>query len=253
MRSLLLLSWWVLALSARVAFAAGDVTALIQKGDTYDAQLNTAAALQTYLEAEKAGGGNDSSLLVRIARQYAFSMNDTRDEDEQLKLGQKALEYSQRAVQADPKNAKAQLSVAICYGRLATLAANKKKIEYSRLIKEYAEAALALDPADAYAYHVLGAWNYELANINAVMRTVAKMIYGEIPQASLESAEKYFRKAVDIAPQRVSHRVELGRTYLALGKKDLAEAELRRALALPNREKDDPESKRRATDALRKL
>jgi hypothetical protein len=51
----------------------------------------------------------------------------------------------------------------------------------------------------------------------------------------------------------VSHRVELGRTYAALGRKDAARTELRKGLGLPNREKDDPESKRRASAALAAL
>jgi tetratricopeptide (TPR) repeat protein len=229
-----------------------DIDRLIQQGDSYDAQLDTERALQSYLQAEKLGS-NDPNLMVRIARQYAFSMNDTQDENKQRELGETALTYAKRAVETDPKNAKAQLSVAICYGRLASVMNNKTKVTYSRYVKEYADKALSLDSSDSYAYHVLGAWNFELAGINPFMRTVAKVIYGDIPPASYENAERYFRKAVAIAPQRVAHHVELGRTYAELGKKDLAESELRQALTLPSKEKDDPESKRRAVETLKKL
>jgi len=51
----------------------------------------------------------------------------------------------------------------------------------------------------------------------------------------------------------VSHHVELGRTYAAMGRKDEARTELRKGLGLPNREKDDPESKRRASETLGSL
>jgi tetratricopeptide (TPR) repeat protein len=251
MRRLLLIA--LLALSASAAFAtAEDVGSLIQQGDAYDEQLDTQRALASYLQAEKLGS-NDPNLYVRIARQYAFSMNDTRVESEQRDLGEKALSYAKRAVETDPKSAKAQLSVAICYGRLAGVSGNRTKVEYSRFVKEYADKALALDSSDSYAYHVLGAWNYELAGIGSFTRTIAKMIYGDIPPASYENAERYFRRAAAMAPQRVAHHVELGRTYIAEGKKDLAEAELRQALTLPSKEKDDPESKRRAVEALKKL
>jgi len=64
---------------------------------------------------------------------------------------------------------------------------------------------------------------------------------------------KNFKKAIELAPQRVSHHVELGRTYAALGQKDLARASINKGLALPNREKDDGDTKQRGRAALAKL
>jgi len=129
----------------------------------------------------------------------------------------------------------------------------KQKVEFSRLIKEHADIAMQLDPTDSYAWHILGVWNYELAKMGAFTRGVVKVVYGAIPPASNEEAVRLLRKAVEIAPDRVSHHVELGRAYLALGMKDQARSELMRGLALPEREKDDPVSKRRARDALAEL
>jgi tetratricopeptide (TPR) repeat protein len=229
-----------------------SVAELVKMGDAFDAKLDNARALEMYLQAERLGA-NDAETLYRIARQHALLMNDTSSDEKQRELGDKALAYAKRAVAADPEHAKSLLSVAICYGRLIRFAGARMKVEYSRLVKEYAERALKLDPTDSYAYHVLGAWNYELAQMGAVTRTFVKVVYGGIPPASNEEAEKLFRKAVEIAPERVSHRVELGRTYAALGREDEARAQLRKALSLPNREKDDPESKKRATETLARL
>lgn len=236
-----------------VAMAADNVTAeLVREGDAFDAKLDNARALDLYLQADRLKP-NDPETLWRIARQYALLMNDLRSEEQQQESGEKALEYSKRAVALNPGHAKSMLSVAICYGRLVRFVPARTKVEYSRLVKEYAEKALQLDPTDSYAYHVLGAWNFELAQMGALTRTFVKMVYGGVPQASNEEAEKLFRKAVELAPQRVSHRVELGRTYAALGRKEEARDELRRALSLPNREKDDAESKQRASKTLDSL
>lgn len=240
------------AFTTTAAFANVTVADLVKQGDAYDAKLDNARALQSYLEAERLGA-NDAETLYRIARQYALSMNDAPSEDKQRELGEKALSYAQRAVTAQPTHAKSLLSVAICHGRLIRFAGARTKVEYSRLVKEYAEKALKIDPSDSYAWHVLGAWNYELAQMGAFTRTFVKVVYGGVPPASNETAERLFRKAVELAPERVSHRVELGRTYAALGKKAEARDELRRALSLPNREKDDPDSKKRAADALADL
>ena len=147
----------------------------------------------------------------------------------------------------------AQLGLAICYGRVAPFLDNKTKIAYSKLVKEHAEKAVKLDPSLDYGYHVLGAWNYELAGLNPILRAIAKLIYGEVPAASYEDAVKNFKKAIELAPQRVAHHIELGRTYAALGQTELARAELNKGLALPSREKDDPGTKERGRDALKKL
>jgi tetratricopeptide (TPR) repeat protein len=240
------------ALFAFAASAHSDIAALVAQGDAFDAKLDNAQALKAYLEAERLGA-KDADTLYRIARQYALSMNDTTSEGMKRDLGETALAYAKRAIAANPNHAKAQLSAAICYGRLVSLSNSKTRVEYSRLIKEHADIALKLDPTDSYAWHVLGVWNYELAKIGPVMRGVVRMVYGAIPPASNEEAARLLQKAVSLAPERVSHHVELGRVYLALDKKDEARAELERGLALPDREKDDPESKRRAEEALREM
>jgi tetratricopeptide (TPR) repeat protein len=243
---------WAAALLLACAVAHAGVAELLKRGDAFDAQLDNAHALESYLQAEKLGAG-DPDTLVRIARQYALLMNDTASEAEQRRLGEQALEYSKRAVAANPEHAKSLLSVAICYGRLIRFQDTRTKIEYSRFVKEYAERALKLDPTDSYAWHVLGAWNYELAQMGAFSRAFVKVVYGGMPPASNEEAERLFRKAVALAPERVSHHAELGRTLAALGRKDEARIELNKALSLPNREKDDSESKQRAAATLARI
>jgi len=240
------------AIGTLAAFANPDVDRLLTQGDAFDAQLDTAHALESYLKAEKLGS-TDVGTLNRIARQYALSMNDTASVAEQRQLGEKALGYAKRAVASDPNNAKAQLSAAICYGRLVSLVNTRTKVEYSRLIKQHADAALKLDPTDSYAWHVLGVWNYELAQMGGLTRAIVKVVYGGIPAASNEEAVRLFRKAVEIAPERVSHHTELGRALLAQGDPSAARTEFEKALALPAKEKDDPESKRRAQAALETL
>jgi tetratricopeptide (TPR) repeat protein len=232
--------------------AADSFTALVGKGDALDRQLRTREALAAYLDAEKLNA-KDADLLRKIAKQYAELMPDSSSKTERRRLGEQALDYAQRAVAAEPRAAKVQLSLAICYGRLAPLLENRTKIEYSRLVKEHVEKALKLDPSDDYAWHVLGAWNYELANLNPVLRGLAGLIYGTLPAASNERAVECFRQAIEIAPQRVSHHVELGRTYAAMGRGDLARAALERGLSLPSREKDDEDTKNRGRAALARL
>ena len=225
---------------------------LIAQGDLYDQKLQTQASLAAYLEAEKLSPPN-ADLYRKIAREFALAMPDTPSNAAKLALGQKALAYAQRAVTTDPQNATAHLALAICYGRLASLVDNKTKLSYSKLLKSHAEKSIALNPSDDYAYHVLGAWHYEMASLNPILLGLAKIIYGNLPPASYDDATRNFQKAIQLNPQRVAHHVELGRTYAALNQTALAKAELKKGLALPNTEKDDPGSKERANLTLRQL
>lgn len=244
---------FLLLLSACLPAAGAETpSALEARGDALDKQLKTREALAVYLEAEKAGAP-ESTLLHKIAKQYAELMPDTASKAEKRRLGEQAVEYAKRSVAADARSSKAQLSLAICYGRVASLLDNRTKIDYSRRVKEHVTQALKLDPSDDYAWHVLGAWNYELANLNPVLRGVAGMIYGKLPSASNEKAVECFSKAIELAPSRVAHHVELGRTYAAMGSEDLARKTLERGLSLPSREKDDEETKARGRAALQKL
>jgi tetratricopeptide (TPR) repeat protein len=247
-----LLAVFVAQLLAASLAAQSPASALIAKGDALDRKLATREALAIYLDAEKLDPRN-ADLLRRIAKQYAELMPETTSPAAKREAGEKALAYAKRAAELDPRDAKVQLSLAICYGRLAPLLDNKTKIAYSKLVKQHVDAAIQLDPTDDYAWHVLGAWNYELANLNAVLRALAGAIYGRLPAASNERAVECFQKSIEVGPPRVSHHVELGRTYAAMGKKDLARAEITKGLALPSREKDDEETKARGREALKKL
>lgn len=231
---------------------ADDCRAWIARGDALDAQVQTPRALRCYLEAEKQEPCN-AALLCRIAKQYCDSMADVEAKGEKRALAQKALAYAERAVAADPHNGTAELLVAVSYGRLTKLVDSRTKVAYSKLIKQHAEKALALDPNDDLAYYVLGAWNYELANLNPFLRTMAKWIYGGVPAASNAEAVSCFKKAMALNPRRVANYVELGRTYAAMGKTAEARALLLQSLAMPDPGKSDPYARKRAQTALKKL
>ncbi len=242
----------LLASAAPVALRAETAEALILKGDAFDKELKTSSALSCYLEALKQEPKNPW-ILGKLAKQYGSSMADTSSWNEKRKRGEIALGYSQRAVEIAPENALSNLSLAVCYGRVAPYLDSKTKIEYSKLVKRHVEKSIAIDPSNDLSYYVLGAWHFELANLNPFMVTVAKWIYGDIPKATNEEAVQNFKKAISINPKRIGSYVELGRAYAAMGKADEARGALRKALSLPNREKDDPEAKIRAKTALEKL
>lgn len=241
----------LLGLTVATALAA-DSAALIKKGDELDKQFKTPEALAVFLEADKAQP-NNAEVLYRIAREYGLSMNDVSSKSEKVTFGKKALEAAKRAVEADPRNANAQLALAISYGRLALLSDNKTKIEYSKLIHKHALVASELDPKNDLAWHVLGAWTHGIAELKGLTRSIATMIYGELPKATNEEAVEYFQKAIALNPERVGNYLELGHTYVSMGEKAKAKSAFEKGLSLPNQEKDDAEAKARARVTLKQL
>lgn len=234
-------------------FAIGsEVADAIKQADALDKQGRNREALAVCLEAEKLSP-NDAEVLRRVAKQYAETVLDAKDQAQKRALADKALGYARRAVAASPKSALAQLSLAICYGRAATVVDAKTKIAYSKLIKEHADKALALDPNNDLTYFVLGSWSLEIANLNGFLRAVARVVYGAIPTATNKDAAGFLEKAVALNPRRVSNQAALGRSYAALGDRERAKQSFNRALSLPNGDKGDDLVKEQAREDLAKL
>ena len=234
------------------ARGAESADALIAKGDAFDKQLQAAQALENYLPAEKIEPEN-AELLVKIARQYRHLMTDATAKKEKLRLGQISLEYAQRAASLAPKNAEAQLSPAISYGKMMPFMGSKDQVDASPKIKQSVDRALELDPKNDTAWHILGRWNRVLADMNVVKRVLANTIYGKLPVTTNEDAEKDLLKAIELNPNRLIHYIELGRIYAAMGRKEDAKKFILKGSAMPNKEKDDPEMKAIGQAVLKKL
>jgi tetratricopeptide (TPR) repeat protein len=243
---------------AAALFLVAEVTraqsadALIAKGDVFDKQLQAAEALDNYLPAEKLEP-NNAELIVRIARQYRHLMSDASSKSEKLRLGRISLEYAQRAAALAPNNSEAQLSPAISYGKMLPFLGSKEQVDASPRIKQSVDRALLLDPKNDTAWHILGRWNRVLADMNVVKRVLANALYGKLPVTTNETAEKDLLTAISLNPNRLIHQIELGRIYAAMGRKEDARKFIEKGLAMPNKEKDDPEMKAIGQALLKKM
>ena len=234
------------------AALADDFDSWLSKGNAFDELGKSDRAIICYREAEKLQPENPE-LLCRIAKQYLDSLADDGSRDIKRGLAQSALAYAERAVALDPKNSMAETLVAIAYARLSRFADARTKVAHSQQIETHARKAIALKPDNDLALYVLGVWNLELANLSAFQRRIVKWMYGGIPAASNEDAERYLKQAISLNTARPAYFVELGRVYSAMGKTDEARAMLQKALKMPNPGKSDPLMKERAEKALRKL
>jgi len=246
-------------LSAVLALALASLGAdtesaeeLIQKGDIFYAKLQAAEALRFYLPAEKLDPKN-VRLLVRIAREYRHLMSDATKASEKRQLGNTALDYAQRAVALSPNDPDTQLAVAISYGKMLPMEGTGQQIANSRLIKIAADKAIALDPTNDLAWHVLGRWYLALADVGIVKRAWARVAYDKLPPAKYEDAVLCFEKAKALNPDRLMHYIELGHTYAQMGRDADARKFITKGLTMSDTEKDDPETKNLGRQILKKL
>jgi tetratricopeptide (TPR) repeat protein len=145
------------------------------------------------------------------------------------------------------------LSLAVCHGKLAVYSDTRTKVRYSRLVKEEAERALALDPGYAWAHHILGRWHHEVASLGTTARWAVRLFYGGLPDASPEEAVRHLERAVALEPDELNHHLELGFAYAAAKRQPEAETAWRRGLAMPDRGRHDAVAKQRVRVALDNL
>lgn len=232
--------------------AAPTAAELMAQAGAFDRQQKPESALPLYLQVEVMEPHN-AKLLVCIAKQYSYLMTDATSPEEKSRQGQNALAYARRAVAADPQLCDAHLALAVCHGKLLPLLDTRQKLEASRIVKASAEKAVALEPGNDLAWHMLGRWHQELANIGGTKLALAQFIYGNLPAASNEESARCLEKALALNPERLMHQIELGRTYAQMNRNDEARKLITKGLAMPDREKDDPDTKERGRYTLRKL
>ena len=239
----------VVLLNLRAFAEEPKVAALLRHGDAEEKQGRTKAALADFQAAENLDAKNPA-VLVRLSKHYADLVDTTNPPAAAEQCAHQALDYAQRALDLDPKAAKAHLYRAVAYGKLTDFVGNKTKLEYSKIIKDETAKSIELDPTDDFAWYILGRWHAGVANVGGVLKVLAKVVYGGLPAASNEEAAKCLKKATELAPQRIQNHAELARLYKSMDKPDLAAKEWQAVIALRPVDGDDEKEKTAARAAL---
>ena len=242
----------VVSVSLPAGAAAENAEDLIAKGDVYYARLQASESLKYYLPAEKLDPSN-VRLLVHISREYRHLMSDASSSNEKVKLGRVALGYAKRAVALNPNDSEAQLAVAISCGKMEPFGTNRERFDSVSIVKSAADKVIRLDPSNDLAWHILGLWHENLAEVNGVQRALAQVAFGKLPDSTYEQAAQCFQKAISLDPNRLMHYIELGRLYAKMGKNDEARHLISTGLGMQNTEKDDAETKRQGRELLAQL
>jgi tetratricopeptide (TPR) repeat protein len=226
-----------------------SLTKLLAQGDTLNGKHESRAALQVYLQAEKLFPTN-AEVQMKLAEAYMNLMHGAKSKAEEKTLAAQALVCGEKAAADDARSARAHVCVAVGYAKNFPYLDNQTKINYSRLIKVEAEKAIALDPKFDLPYHMLGRWNCEVANMNLFLTGLVEIVYGGLPKASNDKAIENFKKAIELAPARIIHHLQLARVYHIVGEKKLMTAELKACAGFAPVDLDDGDAQRIAAKVL---
>lgn len=229
--------------------SAADFTHTLAQADAAVKAGDTRHALDIYARAQTDAAGH-SALLCLLCRRYCDLMHQTQFMAAQKDLLARALACARDAVKADPTNAVAHASLAVCYAKDCQFASIKNSLTDSRLFKDEALEAIRLDPRQDASWYLLGRWNYAIANVGFFSRTYVKLVYGSLPPASNADAIKDFQKAIAINPNHSLYYDALGNVDKTIGDKQAAVAAWQKCLTLPPLDPDDTQARQDARKAL---
>jgi tetratricopeptide (TPR) repeat protein len=234
---------------APAALAAQTPAEHVALGDR-DRDANPASALAHYQAALRADSNNYDALS-----RGAYAAVEAGKAAGNTALFTTAEQMARRAVQLRPTDAEGHFALAAAIGRRAQTMGSRDRVRFAGDVRTHALDALKYNPRHAGAMHVMGMWNAEVMRLNGMSRFMAKNFLGGrvFDSANWNDAQRYLEQAVQIEPNRLTHRVDLASVYLDRGDKAKAKEQLDFVAAAPSREAGDPGFKREAESLRRRL
>ena len=244
------------ALHANVlsASVADPVSNLLDEAAEYHKMGQEEKALNLYLEVLEKAPRNyealwNTSLLYTRKGQRQSNFTD------EVRYYEKAREFARTCLRYHTDKPRSHYVYGIATAALVDDMPNSS--ERFRLIgeiKEYADRAVTMDPGYAPAWHLLGVWHSNLANVSQAERFAARLIYGRLPDgASKQKAEEYLNRAIRMEPDEILFYLDLGQHHQEFGEYSKAIPMFEKSLNLPAISENDRHYQQEARDRLRQV
>jgi len=226
-----------LLLSAQLFSQPTEV--LLKEAANLERSLKEEAALDKYKQVLTADSNNVKALIRSSELSSAIGARQ-RDKNAKTAYYNTALNYADKAISKDSNSADAYYVRAVAAAKLTEVETeNKKLVADVRDIKIYADKALLINPDNGKANYVLGKWNYEMVTMPWAKKAAVKVLFGGMPEATIESTYKYMEKCKTLEPYFVLNYFDLAKAYKYDHKPAKAIEVLNQMVKLPTRTADD--------------
>ncbi|WP_241739034.1 tetratricopeptide repeat protein [Pontibacter beigongshangensis] len=243
---ILTLAWALPGLQAGAGAGSADHEQLMQRAEFLLNNYKETEALRIYEEVLAMSADNYEALCKasllhnRIGDRY--NTNDTR----QIEHFNKARTFAARAYKVDPADAESNYLMALSLSNLATVLGPKQRLEMTNQVKAYLDAALASHAEHAGAWHLMGRWQFKMANLNFAEIAASKVFFGGVAEKATNlDAIKSLQKAIMLKPQNIRYYYDLATIYQELKDREACVSVLKEALTVNMETKEEYELSRR--------
>ncbi|MFP5041678.1 tetratricopeptide repeat protein [Parasediminibacterium sp. JCM 36343] len=242
-----------LSLGAFAIVHAQDIAVMRKEAENFEKDLKEPEALDKYKQI-LAVDANNVTALVKAAELSCSIGGRQKDKNDKRLQYESAMAFAKRAIAADGYSADSYYAVAMVSGKMTEIETeNKKLVAYVRGAKFYADKAIQINPNHAKANFTEGRWHYEMATLAGLKKAAAKVVYGGLPNATLDSAIYYLEKCKTLAPYFVLNYYYLNKAYKEDNRPTKQIEVLGRMVKLPTRSIDDIGMKADAAQQLQDL
>jgi tetratricopeptide (TPR) repeat protein len=226
------------------------------QGDKHFKTFNNSEAIKHYKRAVELAPKNFEARLKYLRTNNSIGQN-LRDQGGDPKditfYFKQNVDLAEALYHDFPKRAEAAFSLAVAYGNLALYSSTREKVRLSRDIEKTLKRSIELDPKFPYSYLALGVFYREVSNINFLERFFAKLLWGEIPHATIEESEKNFELSLARDPTFLFTHYHYAKTLEQAGKIEEAADQYREVIKRPPTDSGDKFLKEISRNALRDL
>lgn len=249
-----LASLCALFLFCSLAAFSQEADQLVAQGDEFaEKKFDNGKALEAYEKALLLRPA-DYDILWRISRAHVdigehLPEQTEAQKDAQLKVYEKALDYANKAVKANPAGTMGYLRRAIANGRIALFKGVFSVIGLVKSVRKDLEKAIELNNAGSHqlavAHYVLGRTHAKLCEKPYLLRLPLGLGWGDREVAASE-----FEKAIAIDPDFIMFRLEAANNYVEMEEYQKAKQHLYKIPSLQKGDEDDERFRKEAAALL---
>jgi tetratricopeptide (TPR) repeat protein len=232
---------------------AQDVNILMKEASNFERTLKDEQALDKYKQV-LATEPTNLQALIRCSELSSAIGGRQKDKNARQGFYDQAKDYAEKALVVNAEDADANYVRAVVAGKLTEVETeNKKLLADVKDIKTFADKALSINPNHGKANYVLGKWHFQMVALSWTKKAAIKVLFGGMPDATIENAIKYMEKCRSLEPYFVLNFLDLAKAYKYDNKPAKAIEVLNQLVKLPTRTPDDVGLKTEGKNLLAEL